>query len=211
MKKIFDYSKWFLFGFMCVVVGLYPVIYFLIDRNFGLLSTKSPELLSALFWNVGFYGHIVFGGIALLIGWTQFSKRLRRRRIGLHRLLGKVYIISALISGCCGVFIAFFATGGLSNSIGFALSGSVWLTTTFLAYKAIVKGRIQRHQHFMTYSYAVCFSAVTLRIWLPTFIALTDDFMTAYRIVGWLSWVPNLIVAYFILQRNDKTPIIKPG
>lgn len=57
----------------------------------------------------------------------------------------------------------------------------------------------------MIYSYAVCFSAVTLRIWLPLLIVVTGEFINAYQIVGWLSWVPNLIVAYFIINKNRKT------
>ena len=59
----------------------------------------------------------------------------------------------------------------------------------------------------MVYSYAVCFSAVTLRIWLPILIAITGEFESAYLIVGWLSWVPNLIVAYFIVNRKNRKPV----
>ena len=90
LKFMIRKALWGLFGFLCVVVSLYPIKYFFGAKNVGLLSMKSPELLSDTFWNIGFYGHIVFGGIALLIGWTQFSKRLRTKRIKLHRNLGKV-------------------------------------------------------------------------------------------------------------------------
>lgn len=194
---------------MCVLVGLYPIIYFLVDRHFGLLSTKTQALLSDQIWNVGFYGHIVFGGIALLIGWTQFSSKLRLARAELHRKLGKAYIICVLLSGTCGVYIAQFATGGVSNVLGFSLSGIIWLFTTLYAFKAILNGVLHQHQILMTYSYAVCFSAVTLRIWLPTLTAAFGSFETAYLIVGWLSWVPNLVVAYFInLRRGADTPAV---
>ena len=203
MKKAISTVTWWAFASLCILVGLYPVIYFLIDRHFGLLSSKTQELLANQIWNIGFYGHIVLGGLALLIGWTQFSAKLRRKNIQLHRNLGKVYIIAVLISGICGVYIAQYATGGISNVIGFSMSGLVWLSTTFLAYSSIKKGNLKAHQNFMTYSYAVCFSAVTLRIWLPLLQALTNDFITAYHIVGWLSWVPNLVVAYFINQKRN--------
>lgn len=53
----------------------------------------------------------------------------------------------------------------------------------------------------MVYSYATCLAAVTLRIYLPIFISIFGDFNTAYAIVSWLSWVPNLIVAYLINQK----------
>lgn len=106
MRKVFKRAGWWLFATMCILVGLYPAIYFLIDRHFGLLSSKTPGLLADQIWNAGFYGHIILGGVALLIGWTQFSTGLRRRRAGLHRMIGKVYISMVLISGVCGVYIA---------------------------------------------------------------------------------------------------------
>jgi len=204
MNRIINKSVWVIFAGLCLAIGSYPVIYFLIDPNFGLLSTKSAELLNDQLWNISFYGHITFGGVALLIGWMQFSKKLRSKRIGLHRTIGKIYVLAVLISGIGGIYIAQFATGGISNVIGFSLSGIIWLTTTGLAYNAVRKGNIDLHSKLMIYSYAVCFSAVTLRIWLPMLTSLTGEFTTAYLIVGWLSWVPNLVVAYFIIERNDK-------
>ena len=102
--------RWWIFALLCILIGLYPSIYFMIDRTFGLLSSKSPEVLNDLLWNVGFYGHIVPGGLALLIGWIQFSKKIRTRQPLLHRRIGKLYVISVIISGICGVFIGFYAT-----------------------------------------------------------------------------------------------------
>ena len=204
MNKLIYKSKWFLFSALSILVGLYPIIYFIIDRHFGLLSSKNQELLNDITWNYAFYGHIILGGLALLIGWTQFSSRIRRNKVSLHRNIGKLYIIAVLISGLCGFYIAQFATGGVSNVIGFSLSAIIWLTTTFLAYRSIKNRKIQLHKEFMIYSYAICFSAVTLRIWLPILILITGEFISAYLIVGWLSWVPNLFAAYFIILRERK-------
>ncbi len=92
-------------------------------QKVGLLATKSPELLLDGLWNIEFYGHIVFGGISLLVGWTQFNKRLRTKRVKLHRNVGKVYSVSAVISALCGIGIAFSATGGIAAQMGFIL---VW-------------------------------------------------------------------------------------
>ena len=211
MKRIARRAIWWIFGGSCILIGLYPIIYFLIDRHFGLLSNKTQELLGSQLWNTAFYGHITLGGIALLIGWTQFSSKLRKTRINLHRTIGKIYIIAVLVSSTCGIYIAQFATGGVSNIIGFSLSGLIWLSTTFLAYKAIRNGKVEQHQNYMIYSYAVCFSAVTLRIWLPIFTIITGEFIAAYLIVGWLSWVPNLFVAYYIIHRKKQRLVVSPA
>lgn len=193
---------WFVFVFLAIVVGLYPLLYLVSDREFGLLASKDDALLSNVIWNIGFYGHILLGGLALLIGWIQFSKKLRNANLGRHRNIGKVYIIAALISGTCAIYIGFFATGGLISSLGFISLGIVWLYTTIKAYLAVRNNDLQLHQGMMIYSYAACFAAVTLRIWLPLLGFVFDDFETAYRIVAWLCWVPNMIFAYFWVRRK---------
>jgi uncharacterized membrane protein len=205
MKK----ASWITIGILSTLVGLYPIIYFLIDQRFGLLSSKSVELLNDNLWNIAFYGHITLGGLALLIGWLQFSNTLRVKKTELHRILGKIYVISVLISGICGLFIALNATGGIISILGFFTLGLFWLTTTILGFKAIKKGNIKSHEKFMIFSYAACFAAVTLRVWLPLLTIAMGEFNSAYRIVAWLCWVPNLIVA-FLIVRNKRKHTIKP-
>ncbi len=187
---------------LSILIGLYPIIYFCIDRKFGLLGTKSAELLSQPIWNISFYTHIVFGGFALLVGWIQFSKKARAKNIGLHRLIGKGYVISVLLSGIAGLYIAVHATGGFIASLGFLSLDVVWLYTTISAYLAIRNKDIVSHEKLMIYSYAACFAAVTLRIWLPLLNMTLGDFFIAYKIVAWLCWVPNMVVAYFIVRRG---------
>ena len=205
MKK----ASWITIGILSTLVGLYPIIYFLTDRRFGLLSSKSVELLNDNVWNIAFYGHITLGGLALLIGWLQFSNRLRIKKPEWHRAIGKIYVISVLISGVCGLFIALYATGGIISVLGFFTLGLIWLTTTVLGFKAIKKGNVALHEKFMIFSYAACFAAVTLRIWLPLLTIVIGEFNSAYRIVAWLCWGPNIIVA-FLIVRNKKTQTKKP-
>ena len=105
------------------LVGLYPFIYFFINRKFGLLQSKTDDLLNNIFWNIGFYTHIVLGGIALLIGWTQFGAKRRIKNLKLHRQIGKAYVIAALLSAFAGIYIALYATGGIIASVGFICQG----------------------------------------------------------------------------------------
>lgn len=39
------------------------------------------------------------------------------------------------------------------------------------------------------------------RVWLPLLIMAFGDFIVAYSIVAWLCWVPNLLVANFIVRK----------
>ncbi|GAA5029804.1 hypothetical protein GCM10011506_18370 [Marivirga lumbricoides] len=175
----------------------------MIDRKFGLLSSKTAELLNDNLWNIGFYGHIVPGGLALLIGWLQFNNKLRKKNVKIHRVIGKAYVISVLVSGICGLYIALFATGGIITKIGFSTLGIIWLSTTILGFIAIKKGNRVKHENYMIFSFAACFAAVTLRVWLPVLTNVFGEFIPAYRIVSWLCWVPNLIIAYFIVRNKN--------
>ena len=54
----------------------------------------------------------------------------------------------------------------------------------------------------MIRSFALLFAAVTLRIELPLLILWTGEFASAYVIVSWLCWVPNLIWAEWYIRRS---------
>ena len=194
-------KSWILFVTLAIIIGLYPGIYFLIPREFGLLSSKKPELLNSILWNIGFYTHIILGGLALLIGWIQFSSKIRARNIRLHKQVGKLYLTAVFLSSIAGIYIGFYATGGIVSSMGFISLGIIWFCTTLMAYLHIRNKQIKQHQKMMIYSYAACFAAVTLRIWLPILIMIFGDFNKAYVIVAWLCWVPNLLVAKLITSR----------
>lgn len=197
-------TLFFLFAFLAIAVGLYPGIYFFMERDFGLLASKTPELLSDTLWNGMFYTHIIFGGLALLVGWVQFSKKVRQRHLQFHKNIGKLYVITVLLSAISGIYIGYFATGGWITKTGFMTLGVIWFFTTLKGYTAIRNKNIEVHQKMMIYSYAACFAAVTLRIWLPILTAVYGEFLPAYRIVAWLCWVPNLLIAYFIIKKTFK-------
>ena len=200
LKKL----KWILFGILAIGIGLYPVVYFLTDELIGILSSKTPALLTNTLWNIGFYAHIIPGGIALLVGWTQFSPKIRKKRLAIHQWLGKIYVVAALIAGLAGFSIAWEATGGIVAKLGFAFLGALWVITTFGAYLHIRKGDVNKHETWMIYSYALCFAAVTLRLWMPILIPIMGEFIPAYRIIAWLCWVPNLVFAFFYTRTKER-------
>lgn len=198
--------SYYILTFFAVIIGLYPIVYFLVpDRKFGLLANKTAELLADNIWNTMFYTHIILGGIALFIGWLQFNKKLRLKNINLHKKIGKIYVISVLLSGLSGFYIGYFATGGIIAKSGFMTMAAAWFFTTLFAFTTIKKGNVIKHQKLMIYSYAICFAAVTLRIYLPIFTPLLGGFLPAYKLIAWLCWVPNTIAAYFIIKHQFKT------
>ncbi|XOV94983.1 MAG: DUF2306 domain-containing protein [Bacteroidota bacterium] len=206
-KKIYQ----FILALLAIMIGLYPIIYLFLDSSVGFLSSKGSELLESNLWRGAFYLHILFGGISLLCGWSQFFPRWRNRHLKFHRNLGKIYLGSVTFSGIGGLYMAFFANGGLISTFGFGSLAMFWLITTWKAFFEISAGRVDSHQVWMMRSYALTFAAVTLRIWLPLFTGpMGIEFIQAYKAISWLCWVPNLILIEILIvkiQSNTKVAI----
>ncbi len=62
----------------------------------------------------------------------------------------------------------------------------------------------------MIRSYALTFAAVTLRIYLPLSQIAGMPFDPAYQTISWLCWVPNLIVAEWIILRQRAPAAVRP-
>ena len=147
------------------------------------------------------YAHIGLAPVALALLPLQFWSRLRVRKPGLHRWLGRLYGISILISGVAGAVLALTtAEGGIAAS-GFLLLSLVWLGSTARAVWLAMQRRIAEHRVWMIRSAALTLAAVTLRIQLPIGIA-TVGFEVSYPLIAWACWVPNLLLAEWWLRRE---------
>lgn len=193
---------WILLAGLSVIIGLYPALFFLGEKKVGILKIKPDELFLNPVWHGCFYVHIIFGGLALLIGWIQFSRKIRSRYTTLHRQIGKVYVIAVLLSALTGLYIAFYATAGLPAALGFMSLSIIWFYTTLMAYIRIRRRQVVQHRNMMIYSYACCFAAVTLRLWMPFLVPVFGNFQTAYIIVAWWCWIPNVAIAYLLTRKT---------
>ena len=176
----------------------------------GLWAGKTKEVLENVVWHTAFYIHITFGGIALLIGWTQFSNNLRNRYLNTHPMIGKIYVGSVMLSSLAGLYIALFASGGITSTLGFGSLAVVWFFAVLMAYTSILKRDIKQHENWMIRNYALTFAAVTLRIYLPLSQMMHIDFIAAYRVISWICWVPNLIIAEIIIYKRAQTLVPSP-
>lgn len=186
-----------------ISIGLYPLIYLIVDMDGeGLLGSKPATVSSNFLWRIAFFTHIYLGGISLLVGWSQFSKKIRRKNLKLHRLLGKIYVICVLISAITGFYVALFANGGIVSQLGFSFLAIGWFYTTLNGYTTIRKKDRENHRKWMIRSYAFTLAAVTLRLWLPTLPSILGiPFSEAYIIISWLCWVPNIIIAEIYIRK----------
>jgi hypothetical protein len=157
-------------------------------------------------WRIAFFVHVFSSLLVLFAGFTQFSKKLLRQKPKLHRALGYIYVTNILlITGPSSLLMSFYANGGISSRIGFVTLSVLWmLFTAFALYKAITK-KFAAHRVFMIRSFALTLSAISLRIWKVILAAFTTiPPMDRYRIIAWLGWTLNLLIAEWIIYQYFK-------
>jgi uncharacterized membrane protein len=153
----------------------------------------------------GIYTHAFAAMFALGLGAFQFRTGLRARRPRLHRIMGRIYVPAAILTGTTGLYMAAYSYGGPITHFGFGLLGAAVILTTSVAFARIRAGDTVTHREWMIRSYALIFAAVTLRILLPLLIiAYQGDFESAYRWVAWLCWVPNAVWAEWYVRRTRR-------
>lgn len=196
MTRIFKIAGWVTMMALASLIALASVRYFVVSPEKAIdepLARRFAEYITPLLFHVG------GGVVALSLGVWGFWGTFRNRYLSLHRWLGRVYLLAVLVGGTAGFYMALTAFGGLPARIGFAMLGLLWLATGATAYLRIRRGEVRLHREWMIRNYALTFSAVMLRVWLPLLLALGYDFPEAYMTVAWLCWVPNLLVAELII------------
>ncbi|WP_276480175.1 DUF2306 domain-containing protein [Paraflavitalea pollutisoli] len=164
------------------------------------------EYLHNRVWKIAFYVHVFSAVLSLLAAFTQFSKDLLTMKPALHRWGGRIYAWNILaINVPAGFILAIHANGGWSSRIAFMILDICWAWFTYKGVTAAIRGDITLHRAFMIRSYALTFSAITLRLWKNVLVgALHYDPLLAYMIQAWIGYVPNMLVAEYIIYRSRK-------
>ena len=155
-------------------------------------------------WKTAFYIHVFSAIISLLAGFTQFSPQLLRDNPKVHRLIGKIYVANILlINFPVGLIMGVYANGGLPGKTAFLLLDTLWFFFTLKAYTSVRNRQFVDHKNYMIRSYAMTFSAFTLRSWkLILSNTINIDLTELYVIDAWLAFLPNLVIAEIIIRWN---------
>ncbi|MBV6700160.1 DUF2306 domain-containing protein [Kitasatospora aureofaciens] len=193
------------------VVATYAQAGLPIAASQGGLSRTYAERPIAI--QVAFYVHIVTASLALLVGPFQFSTALRRRSLAVHRWTGRVYVLGIAVGSVAAFVMSFVSSIAFDGFFGFGSLALLWAWTTWRGYHAARNRDLPGHRAWMIRSFALTYAAVTLRAWLGVLIALqlltaqgpvdgTRIFDTAYAVVPFLCWLPNLVVAELLIRRR---------
>jgi hypothetical protein len=164
-------------------------------------------------WKTAFYIHVFSAIIALLAGFTQFSKDILKDYRGLHRLIGKIYVADVLlINFPAGMIMGIYANGGYIGKTAFILLDCLWFWFTYMAYVTVRKRDFVRHKEYMIRSYALTFSAIMLRTWKIVIGHLfVIDLAHLYVLDAWMGFVPNVLVAEWIIWAARNRRISRQG
>ena len=102
--------------------------------------------------------HAVFGTIVLLFAPLQFSDRLRQRYTKAHRVMGRLYVVGALVLAPLGAYIQYYQESmGMPRSFTILaiVDAAMLMGTTALAFLFAFKRKIALHRQWATRSYAV--------------------------------------------------------
>ncbi|MBI5155176.1 DUF2306 domain-containing protein [Candidatus Poribacteria bacterium] len=149
------YAFWTLFGLFSLFV--------LLTRERSLLDAGSflRQRYAPIPWLM--LAHGIPGAIALAAGALQFSSRLRRRFLAVHRIMSRVYAVCVLISAPVAVIVAYrlptmtLFPAAVIQSLG-------WMVATAAAIHCVRTGRIQQHREWMMRGYPFAMVFVLTRV-----------------------------------------------
>jgi uncharacterized membrane protein len=202
MRAYGNYLLLLLLAFFSALMVEITLQYLPIRTDAAFLLIKQ-DYINIIPWRIAFFVHVFSSLFVLLAGFTQFSPRLLGNYKKLHRIIGKIYVIDILfVTGPASFIMALLANGGISSRIAFTLLAILWMGTTALAWRTAMSRQFTAHREWMMRSYALTLSALTLRAWKWLLIALFHlRPLDTYMIVAWMGFVPNLLVAEYLIRR----------
>lgn len=183
--------------------------YFIVDPGATkhLQHKELSENFVQTLWLVLLRLHIISACIALITGPLGFSATILRKKPALHRVNGKVYVLSILFSSLVTIYLAKDATGGLLNTIGFLLLNGLWIFATLYAWWTIRLKQTVKHRIWMMRSYALTLANTSLHFIQLALMKLFDvDYVSSYTIAVWGAWMINLLIAELIIKKKRCHP-----
>lgn len=193
------------YGAFCYLMLGIVLQYIPYNTDVAFLGIKQ-HVIGFLHYRVAFFTHVYTSMLVLPAGFIQFNAWLLKKYKSLHRISGWIYVVFVLLLVApSGFIMGLYANGGISSQVSFCLLSVLWFYSTLRALLFIRKKDFNTHRKWMIRSFALTLSAITLRAWKYILVYLFHPApMDTYRLVAWLSWVVNLIVAEIIILKYYK-------
>lgn len=190
---------------LLVIVALASFYYVARDLKYYSLDEKILDR----FWNTKWWllSHLTTAILAVVLGPFQFWAGFRNKNIKLHRLLGKIYIVSIVITSLCATYLAWNTAVKIHFTYALTLQvgAVVWFLTVSMAYRTIRLRRIQQHKEWMIRSYIVTLVFISFRFFNEYLDQLQiGTFVERAATIGYLSTFVPLFLAELVFNWNKK-------
>jgi hypothetical protein len=195
-----------LFSLFFVLMLNITLKYVSFESDVAFLQIKQTEVTSISLYIYIFYVHVITSIVTLLAGFTQFNSLITRRFPKIHVALGRIYVYTVLVVAApSGIYIGWYANGGITSKIAFISLGILWWLFTLIGVLKIKRKNLILHSKWMHRSFALACSAITLRLWKVILVYLLQPSpMELYQIIAWLGWIPNLLLIEYYLTKKIK-------
>lgn len=152
-------------GALVWIVAIAASAYFFMDNVWAFMyGYRSNTFGESLFNNqVWFVAHLVGGSLALFIGPVQFWKFVRNRYINFHRVLGKIYLAGAFLTGISALRLSLVSLC-VPCRISLFITAVLLLFTISAAWYTIKQRNVKAHRQFMVRSYVLLLAFVLVRV-----------------------------------------------
>jgi uncharacterized membrane protein len=185
------------------------LVYFGGDELAPFVMEKLPLPLEDV-WMRALQVHVVTACFCLPACLLLSLRVVIKRTPRFHRWLGRVtgvVVLFALVPS--GLYMSWFAKGGLLSTIGFALSGVIVAVAMVQGVRAARAGRYVAHRRWVLHVLAQLSVAVTSRAMLFAFDAAAFDEILAYLISLWVPVIGSFALVELVLTRT-RTRIASP-
>ncbi len=177
----------------------------------GTLAEDSAHLAVA---PISLFAHVLTGVAFGITGPVQFVRALRNRFGALHRISGRIFVLSGTVIGFSGLSILLQVTSQRTPIVDIArgLFGLALLIALAMSMVAIRKRDFRRHRAWAIRSYAIGMGLGTVAlVFIPLYIVtgqppigpLSDILFVA-------SWVLTIVIAEVVICRSSRPQPVVP-
>jgi hypothetical protein len=157
-------------------------------------------------WMLALQVHVVVAAICLpgclLLSLSVVIRRLPRFHRWLGRITGVIVLLALVPSG---LYLSWFAKGGLLSTLGFVLSGAIVAAAMILGVRAARARRFLAHRRYVLHVLAQLSVAVTSRAMLFAFDAAAVDEHLAYLVSLWVPVVGSFGLVELCTRTRTRT------
>ena len=177
-------------------------VYVLVTNESFLVNRADPEWAHIAPFKMWLLPHGMAAAFALFLGPFQFSERLRRKYLMVHKTFGYLYIAGCYIGAPLGIYIQWFEErlgAARSFTMAAAADAALWIFATSMALWMIRTGRMQQHRQWMIRSFSCALIFLEVRA-IAVFFRIPESMSET---VVWCCIAAAYPIADLVLQIDE--------